>query len=62
MDESKMVDMDGYIIILVETQHKKVKLCGKTMFTDIETYWPTPVEPLTGLHFKGRLLDLPANI
>jgi hypothetical protein len=62
MDGSKMVNMDGYVIILVETQDKKVKLCGKTMFTDIETHWPTPVEPLTGLHFKGRLVDLLANI
>jgi hypothetical protein len=61
MDGSKMVDMDGYVIILVETQDKKVKLCGKTMFTDIETHWPTRVEPLTLVYFKNRLLNLRAN-
>jgi len=61
MDGSKMVDLGGYVIILVETQDKKVKLYGKMMFTDIEMHWPTRVEPLTGLHFKGRLLNLRAN-
>jgi hypothetical protein len=62
MDGSKMVDLGGYVIILVETQDKKVKLYGKMMFTDIETHWPAQVEPLTLVHFKDRLLDLPANI
>ncbi len=62
MDGSKMVDLGGYVIILVKTQDKKVKLYGKMMFTDIETHWPTQVEPLTLVHFKDRLLDLPANI
>jgi hypothetical protein len=62
MDGSKMVDLGGYVIILVETQDKKVKLYGKMMFTDIETHWPTQVEPLTLVHYKDRLLDLPVNI
>ena len=29
MDSSKMVDLGGYVIILVETHDKKVKLYGK---------------------------------
>lgn len=29
MNSSKMVDLGGYVIILVETQDKKVKLYGK---------------------------------
>jgi hypothetical protein len=61
MDGSKMVDLGGYVIILVETQDKKVKLYGKMMFTDVKTHWPTPIEPLTLVHFKDRLLNLRAN-
>jgi hypothetical protein len=56
-----MVNLGGYVIILVETQDKKVKLYGKMMFTDIETHWPTRVEPLNLVHFKDRFLNLQAN-
>lgn len=34
MDSSKMVDLGGYVIILVETHDKKVKLYGKKTKTN----------------------------
>ncbi len=61
MDGSKMVNLGGYIIVLVKTQDKKVKLYSKMMSTDKEMHWPTRIELLTGLHFKDRLLYLRAN-
>ncbi len=43
MDGSKKVNLGGYVIILVETQDKKVKLYGKMVSTDIEMHWSTQI-------------------
>jgi len=38
MDRLKMVDLGGYVIILIETQDKKVKLYSKMMSTNTERH------------------------
>ena len=39
LQESKMVDLGGYVIILVETKDKRVKLYGELIQTFQGVYW-----------------------